>query len=433
MKLLAWLLLAGLALWMFYNDAAAPLEASHTLVSQLGADYLWPDLEAGGDQRITYWTCASNPPGQWGYAVEVKWDDPLTTWGFDAVLDCNAQTVLAWEGSSFGFCDPAFIACWVRVQNVPHTDHVDNQRTRILFDVDSANPYNTFGTNWKTAIAAHEWGHNMDLADHLDIGQCAAGTLMGQVDLDRKASDNPCYTGPTPGDLSSVLCVYIRVCHTPGVWRSGEWHLRYSNSSGAGDLSFTYGNPTDVPLAGDWDRDGDDTAGVYRPSTRQFFLSNNNSTAAISVAYGNSGDLPLAGDWDGDGDDTIGVYRPSTAQFFLSNNNATTAISVAYGNGGDLPIVGDWDGDGDDTIGVYRPSTTEFHLSNNNSTAAVSVIYGNVGDTPIVGDWNADRRDSLGVWRSASWYLRNSNTAGAAEISFQYGLSTDKPLVGDWR
>lgn len=92
-----------------------------------------------------------------------------------------------------------------------------------------------------------------------------------------------------------------------------------------------YGDPTDVPLVGDWDGNGTTTVGLQRANT--FLLRNQNTTGAAEVGavYGDPGDVGVAGDWDGDGTDTIGVRRGAT--FFLRNSNASGAADLAASYG----------------------------------------------------------------------------------------------------
>src|SRR5437764_11379781 len=87
------------------------------------------------------------------------------------------------------------------------------------------------------------------------------------------------------------------------------FYLRNSNTSGTADVSFRYGGPGDVPLAGDWNGDGTSTIGVHRGNA--FYLRNSNSSgvADLTFTFGDPGDIPLVGDWNGDGVDTIGLYR----------------------------------------------------------------------------------------------------------------------------
>jgi RHS repeat-associated protein len=233
-----------------------------------------------------------------------------------------------------------------------------------------------------------------------------------------------------------------------------EWLLL--NASGAGplgaDVNFRYGNTTqddDMPIVGDWNGDGKDTAGVYRQTTDAFRLRNSNSSGDPDLYFGlyGSNDIPVAGDWNDDGTDTIGVYRPSNNTFHLRNSNTTGSddITVTYGIAGDIPVVGDWDGNGTDTIGVYRPGTASFLLKNTNTggSADVSVAYGvpssPQGDLPVVGDWDGNGTDTIGVFRrqTNTWLLRNTNTAGSADVSTVFGTALDPtfqevPVPGDF-
>jgi parallel beta-helix repeat protein len=139
-------------------------------------------------------------------------------------------------------------------------------------------------------------------------------------------------------------------------------------------MNATFGVIGDVPVAGDWDGDGDDNIGVFRQNHSEsgltmFFLDLDNSggSADMSVAFGEPDDLPVIGDWDGDGGDNIGLYRPgsTTGVFYLDIDNdggIADIVTPEYGDFGDIPIAGDWDGDSDNNIGVYRPGTGEFFM-----------------------------------------------------------------------
>jgi hypothetical protein len=50
---------------------------------------------------------------------------------------------------------------------------------------------------------------------------------------------------------------------------------------------------------GDWNNDGIDTIGIYRTGTFYLRNSNTNGFAEVVFALGNPGDMPIAGDWDG--------------------------------------------------------------------------------------------------------------------------------------
>lgn len=234
----------------------------------------------------------------------------------------------------------------------------------------------------------------------------------------------------------------VRGSDSVGVFRVSDrsWYLRNTNDSGGADVVFEYGDPsTDIPLAGDWDGDGDDTAGIFRSGT--FFLKNDNSNGAadISFNFGAATDIPIVGDWDNDGVDTVGVYRPSIAAWFLTNSTdgSVLATSFTYGIANETPVVGDWNGDGISTVGIFRASDRTWHLRNDNSGGSANIIFefGDPSlDKPVVGDWNADGQDTIGVYRfgTGEWYLKNSNDGGFADLSFGYGIPNEMPVVGNW-
>ncbi|WP_422769983.1 hypothetical protein ACN28C_25090 [Plantactinospora sp. WMMC1484] len=202
------------------------------------------------------------------------------------------------------------------------------------------------------------------------------------------------------------------------------------------------GSVGDVPVTGDWNRDGVDSIGVYRPDNRAFYLKNGNSSGDADGAFyfGNPGDVPVVGDWNGDGYDTIGVYRPDNRTFYLKNSNDNSGVAnvvFSYGNSGDVPVVGDWDGDGVDTIGMYRPGNRTFYLKNSNSSgnADGAFVFGNDGDVPMAGNWDGDPYDTIGVYRpgNRTFYLKNRNDNAPADLAIVFGNFDDVPLSGRWR
>ncbi len=121
---------------------------------------------------------------------------------------------------------------------------------------------------------------------------------------------------------------------TVGLYRQfdGFFYLRNSNTAGIADFACFAGNPEDRAVAGDWDGDGDDNLGIYRPSEQKFYLFNKTCTgtpmgaASVVMMFGNPGDLPYAGDFDGDGMDEVGLFRPTTG-FVYYRNTLTTGIA----------------------------------------------------------------------------------------------------------
>ncbi len=216
---------------------------------------------------------------------------------------------------------------------------------------------------------------------------------------------------------------------------NSRFFLDYDNN-GASDLQVTWGESTDIPLAGDWDNDGLDEIGLWRPSTAAWYLDYDNSGGSdFRISWGASTDIPVTGDWDNDGFDEIGLWRPSTVTWYLDyDNSGGSDFAISWGDGADLPVTGDWDNDGSDEIGLWRPSTARWYMDyDNNGLSDLQRTWGANTDKPITGDWDEDGFDEIGLWRpsTARWYLDYDNN-GVSDFQVAWGASTDKPLTGKW-
>lgn len=194
---------------------------------------------------------------------------------------------------------------------------------------------------------------------------------------------------------------------------TGFYDTNTSQFSLGSGQPIEFGEIGDIPIIGDWNADGFDEIGLFRPkkdhtvneSTFYLDLNNDGGQADRTIQFGPySEDVPIAGDWDGDGDADIGGYYPANSTFYLylidlNTSNANSYINVPFGQISDYPVIGDWDGDGDDDIGIFRVgdpnvSTNNFYFDINltgdqaeyNVTDFGSNGYGNVGDFPVTGD-----------------------------------------------
>jgi len=128
------------------------------------------------------------------------------------------------------------------------------------------------------------------------------------------------------------------------------------------DHVFSYGNPKDVPVVGDWNGDGIRTIGIFRDGTWYLDVNGDgryDEDNDRTVHFGQAGDIPVVGDWNGKSRDQVGVYRQG--QWLLDSNGSGSleASDKAFELGGadDLPVVGDWNGDGTDEPAVYHRGT----------------------------------------------------------------------------
>ena len=85
---------------------------------------------------------------------------------------------------------------------------------------------------------------------------------------------------------------------------SGFTYFTNSTPVGPNDVAPTHGTlffgvPTDRFVIGDWNLDETDSVGVFRPNTTTVFLRNTNTTGAadVSYPYGQTAWTPIAGHW----------------------------------------------------------------------------------------------------------------------------------------
>jgi hypothetical protein len=174
------------------------------------------------------------------------------------------------------------------------------------------------------------------------------------------------------------------------------------NTTGQATARYYFGNPTDVVYFGDFL----DASGAFGSDGRDEPMVRRGNTFIIRGAeqrpftYGDPGDTVLVGDWDGDGTDTLAVRRGNT--YFVKNTLASGAADAtfAYGDAGDRVLVGRWTpGQVGDSLAVRRGNTFYLAYSTGSATADVVFAYGDATDTAFVGDWDGDGVDGIGVRR----------------------------------
>ena len=95
-----------------------------------------------------------------------------------------------------------------------------------------------------------------------------------------------------------------------------------------GTVKFQWGTLGDIPVPGDYDRDGHADLTVWRPSTGVWYILTSRSgyTTAVGIQFGQLGDVPLAADFNGDGWLDLAVFRPSTGVWYFN----TTTLAEAF-------------------------------------------------------------------------------------------------------
>ena len=233
--------------------------------------------------------------------------------------------------------------------------------------------------------ATHEMGHVYGWFGHFSGTACPSG-LPGQT---------MCGT-QLPGD-SWMRTTEVHDNHTlaDAYQKDLSFHLRNTNTSGAANITGTYGNAKYRPLVGDWNGDGVDTIGVYGDGS-YWYMRNSNTPGSpdISLSYGSTDYYPVVGDWDGDGVDTPGLFDRIYGNWYLRNSwtPGPPDLTFTYGAPRDFPIAGDWNNDGIDTIGVFDQGVWSLRNTNNGGPPDISVVYQASDNTPT--------RSDLGPYRA---------------------------------
>ena len=144
-----------------------------------------------------------------------------------------------------------------------------------------------------------------------------------------------------------------------GVFRNGSWYLD-ANGNGQWDgctvdrcVIGSFGEPGDLPVVGDWNRDGQTDLGVFRNGQWYLDANGNGLWDGCSIdrctlsGFGEPGDQPIASDWTGDGVVKIGVFR--NGSWYFDNGNGQwdgctvdRCVIARFGQPDDLPVTGRW-------------------------------------------------------------------------------------------
>lgn len=268
--------------------------------------------------------------------------------------------------------------------------------------------------------------------------------------------------------------------------REAQWLVATGLGPDASPLlsAFVFGSVDAIPVAGDFNGDGQADLGVYLNG--EWFLDVNGNGQwdedDLWARLGSATDKPVVGDWNGDGKDDIGILgeewagdrrqlarEPGLPDFQnrpkpvpknvppqvdeatdglrflqLSSKGDPRADLIdhvfRYGIKGDMPIAGDWDGDGIDTIGVFREGRWQLDRDGD-GIAAESLNFAS-GTSVGPGDGAATGGTTAGGVAAGT---RGSSERGSGERgsgergaggalpdTFEFGQPGDHPIVGDF-
>jgi hypothetical protein len=206
---------------------------------------------------------------------------------------------------------------------------------------------------------------------------------------------------------------------------TGDWWIR-------GLSPFNFGRAGDIPVPGDWDGNGSTDAAIFRTSHGEGATWFIRTATPFALNWGLRGDVPVPGDYDGDGRLDPAIYRPRTGQWFInfSLNNYVNNTNISWGAAGDVPVPGDYDGDRRTDVAVFRPSTGQWYIAFAGSNFQTFVVrtWGRAGDVPLALDIDGDRVDELTVYRPVDGMWWTYDVITGAVVSQQWGVPGDLPI-----
>ena len=251
--------------------------------------------------------------------------------------------------------------------------------------------------------------------------------------------------GSYEGDGTTDLALFNAPEAAPGV--TGAFDLQ--PSGGGSSQTVALGLPGDVPVAGDFDGDGNADEAVYRPNIDSnadgtpdaalWIIRQSSDGKVRQVSFGAATDLPVPADYDGDGTTDLATYRPDSdltdgaAEWFILPGNGATAYRTAFGAAGsDDPVPADYDGDGKADLATFRSESDRFAAASewfvlpSSGGSAYSAAFGAPGmDDPVPADYDGDGRADLAIFRSesdltdntAEWFILPSSGASSYRVA----------------
>ena len=220
--------------------------------------------------------------------------------------------------------------------------------------------------------------------------------------------------------------------------------LRSSNDDD--EVAGPWGQSDDIPMAGDFDCDGEqDDVVLFRPGDHKWYYDYDQD-GTMDTSFGPwalSSDRLFAGDFDRDGCmDDLAAFRPSNLKWYYETDRIGGTDKTVEGCGMSdyIPMAVDLNSDGyiDDRV-AYRPSDRLWYVdyfADCNSADYIPIgPWGNDGDRPFAGDFDRDGyADDLGVFRPSNqmWYYDVNHNGDTDHASGPWAMASGLPIAGDF-
>lgn len=223
---------------------------------------------------------------------------------------------------------------------------------------------------------------------------------------------------------------------------STTW-LSERSSASAAATAFQWGHATDVLVPADFDGDGQTDFAVWRPANGVWYVHQSGDESVLLVRWGMTTmhptgglpDVPVAADYDGDGQTDLGVWRPDTGEWWiLKSSNSydqNNPLVFRWGKLGDVPVQADYDGDRKADFGVFRTTENSWYIRSSSTGKSSVMPFGLAGlDTLVPADYTGDKKADVAIYRSGVWFVLDSETGETEQ--FYFGFNDDVAVPADY-
>ena len=223
---------------------------------------------------------------------------------------------------------------------------------------------------------------------------------------------------------------------------STTWFCETSKA-GSDSTEFQWGHASDILVPADYDGDGQTDFAVWRPENGVWYVHQSGDDSVMLVRWGiiatrstrGLPDVPVAADYDGDGQTDLGIWRADTGEWSIlkSSNNydQKNALSFRWGKSGDVPVPADYDGDKIADFAVFRSTENRWYVRSSSNGKSSVTEFGLAGlDTLVPADYTGDKKADVAVYRSGVWHVLNSETGETEQ--FHFGFNDDVAVPADY-